>query len=90
MANTVNRDLALVALPSPLIHPRNDVGVLDPGQLRAGDDQRREVGGSRRLGMLRALALLPFSLAPIHIADDTNSDGGHRTPGGMGSWADVP
>jgi hypothetical protein len=76
VANTVNRDLALVAPPSPLIHPRNDVGVLDPGQLRAGDDQRREVGGSRRLGMLRALALLSFFLAAIHATEDTNSDGG--------------
>ena len=76
MTDAVDRDLALGGLPGPLIHLRNDVSVLDPRQLHARCDHSRTVGGPGRLGMLKAPALLPFSLAVIHIADDTNRDGG--------------
>ena len=67
-------------LPRLLERARDDVAIVDPLAGRTGEQRAGEVGCVRCPLMLKAMRLLPFALATIHIVKIRSASAGAREP----------
>ena len=59
-------NLSALFLPCLLVHPRDDMAVVDALNGRAGQQRGREIESVRGSLMLKTIGVLAFALATIH------------------------